>query len=54
MKAWPDLKGRYSEEFRRMWEFYLLTCEGGFAARRLQLWQFVFTKKPTGIYQSVR
>ncbi len=44
-KAWPTLKDRYSEDFKRMWEFYLLSFAGGFAARNWQLWQIVFTKK---------
>lgn len=43
--AWPDLKEKYSSEFKRMWEFYLLSFAGGFAARNWQLWQMVFTKK---------
>lgn len=44
-KAWPTLKYRYSEEFKRMWEFYLLSFAGGFAARNWQLWHIVLTKK---------
>jgi cyclopropane-fatty-acyl-phospholipid synthase len=44
-KSWPSLSHRYSEEFKRMWEFYLLSFAGGFAARNWQLWQMVFTKK---------
>lgn len=54
MRAWPRLREHYSNEFRRMWEFYLLTCKGGFESRRLQLWQFVFSKKPTDVYLSAR
>lgn len=44
-KSWPNLKHRYSETFKRMWEFYLLSFAGGFRARNWQLWQMVFTKK---------
>lgn len=44
-KSWPSLKDRYSETFKRMWEFYLLSFAGGFRARNWQLWQIVFTKK---------
>jgi cyclopropane-fatty-acyl-phospholipid synthase len=42
-KAWSSLKKRYDERFRRMWEYYLLSCAGAFRARRIQLWQIVFT-----------
>lgn len=54
MQAWPTLRARYSEEFRRMWEYYLLSCKGCFQARKLQLWQFVFSKNPTALYEPVR
>jgi cyclopropane fatty-acyl-phospholipid synthase-like methyltransferase len=43
--AWPELAGRYDERFRRMWEFYLLSCAGAFRARGIQLWQIVFTHR---------
>ncbi len=42
--AWPVLKERYDERFKRMWEYYLLSCAGAFRARDIQLWQLVFTK----------
>lgn len=42
--AWDELKNRYDDKFRRMWEYYLLSCAGAFRARRIQLWQIVFTK----------
>lgn len=54
-KAWPRLAGRYDERFRRMWSYYLLSCAGGFRARRHQLWQLVLS--PGGVpggYASVR
>jgi cyclopropane-fatty-acyl-phospholipid synthase len=41
--AWPQLKHKYSETFRRMWEYYLLSCAGAFRARSIQVWQMVFT-----------
>jgi cyclopropane-fatty-acyl-phospholipid synthase len=47
-KAWPNLKGRYDERFKRMWEYYLLSCAGAFRARYIQIWQIVFTKCGTG------
>lgn len=43
-KGWPALKGRYSERFRRMWQFYLLSSAGAFRSRNMQLWQVVMTK----------
>jgi cyclopropane-fatty-acyl-phospholipid synthase len=42
--AWPELKSTYSDRFYRMWEYYLLSCAGGFRSRRMQLWQMVMTK----------
>lgn len=55
MAAWPELSSSYSERFKRMWEYYLLVCAGGFKARKLQLFQLVLSKKgvPRG-YTSVR
>ena len=51
---WSGLQARYDDRFRRMWEYYLLSFAAGFAARRIQLWQIVFSKdRPPG-YQSVR
>ena len=46
-KAWPDLKDKYGERFRRMWHYYLLNSAGAFRARAQQLWQIVFTRKGT-------
>ena len=42
-KHWPILSSRYAEQFRRMWHYYLLSCAGGFRARTMQLYQFVFS-----------
>ena len=42
-KSWDKLP-QYDERFRRMWRYYLLSCAGGFRARRMQLWQLVLTK----------
>ncbi len=52
--SWPSLQDRYDEQFRRMWEYYLLSFAAGFEAHRLQLWQIVFSKDRTPGYQSVR
>ncbi|MEM1060517.1 MAG: cyclopropane fatty acyl phospholipid synthase [Verrucomicrobiota bacterium] len=55
--VWPRLSaaGRYDRRFRRMWEFYLKSCAGGFRARRHQLWQLVLSPRGTdGRYDSPR
>ncbi len=52
---WPALINNYDERFRRMMNYYLLSCAGGFKARGMQLWQFVLS--PNGIlngYNSIR
>ncbi|MBS0351699.1 MAG: cyclopropane fatty acyl phospholipid synthase [Proteobacteria bacterium] len=41
-KNWPQL-AHYGDKFRRMWRYYLLSCAGGFRARSMQLYQFVFS-----------
>lgn len=49
-RSWSELAAsdhRYSETFRRMWRYYLLSCAAAFRARKLQLWQWVFS--PTGL-----
>lgn len=43
-KAWPDLRQAYSERFKRMWDFYLLSVAGGFRAKSIQLDQVVYIK----------
>ncbi|MBU3942514.1 cyclopropane fatty acyl phospholipid synthase [Patescibacteria group bacterium] len=54
-KNWDKLKSNYDERFYRMWKYYLLSCAGGFRARKIQLWQIVLSKNgvPAG-YQSIR
>lgn len=51
IRAWPRLKKsrELDERFRRMWEYYLLSCAGAFRARSIQLWQVAFT--PIGANQ---
>lgn len=43
-EKWDEIKDQFDERFRRMWNYYLLSCAGGFRARQLQLWQIVMTK----------
>jgi cyclopropane-fatty-acyl-phospholipid synthase len=50
-KAWPQLKSRYDERFKRMWEYYLLSCAGAFRARNNQVWQIVMTPHGIGAAQ---
>lgn len=45
--AWPQLKQKFSERFRRMWRYYLLSSAGAFRSRTQQLWQIVFTRQGT-------
>lgn len=42
---WTKIASEYSESFRRMWNYYLLSCAGAFRARNIQLWQIVLSKK---------
>ncbi len=51
---WDELKSRYSEEFRRMWNFYLLSCAGAALARKFQVWQTVLSTGRESTYQSQR
>lgn len=44
-RAWPELKAKYGERFKRMWDYYLLSSAGGFRSRSQQLWQIVFTRQ---------
>jgi len=44
---WPELEHRFDPAFRRMWEYYLLSCAGAFRAREIQLWQVALS--PHGI-----
>jgi len=46
-KAWPKFKDRHDIRFKRMWEYYLLSCAGAFRARSIQVWQIVMTKLGT-------
>ncbi|MHC4450419.1 MAG: cyclopropane fatty acyl phospholipid synthase [Planctomycetota bacterium] len=43
-EAWPALRARYDERFKRMWEYYLLMAAGNFRARSSQVLQIVLTK----------
>ena len=46
--AWPRLREKYDSRFKRMWEYYLLSCAGAFRARNIQVWQILMTKQGCG------
>ena len=43
--AWSSLAEKYDQVFKRMWEYYLLSCAGAFCARHIQVWQIILTKE---------
>ncbi len=52
---WEIIKSDYDKRFYRMWKYYLLSCAGSFRARKIQLWQIVFSKKGVlGGYRPIR
>src|SRR5438034_11657133 len=53
-RAWPRFADRYSERFRRMWRFYLLSCAGAFRARSLQVFSILFSNESSAIGSDVR
>ena len=42
---WDKLKHKYDERFRRMWNYYLLSCAANFRVRNMQVWQMVLSKR---------
>jgi cyclopropane-fatty-acyl-phospholipid synthase len=43
--AWDKIKGgKFDEEFRRLWLYYLAYCSAGFRTGRIDVGQFVLTK----------
>lgn len=44
-KAWPNLRNKYGDRFKRMWDYYLLCCAGSFRARDVQVWHIAMTKQ---------
>lgn len=52
---WIKLNNQYSERFKRMWNYYLLSTAASFRSRYMQLWQVVLSKNGVlGGYQSLR
>ena len=53
--AWPQLKAQYGERFKRMFNYYLLTCAGSFRSRENHLWQVMLAKgRLAGGYRAPR
>ncbi len=45
----------YDDRFYRMWRFFLMTAAGSFSARRVHLWQVVYSKNGVeGGYEAIR
>lgn len=44
-RNWPEPKTDEDRRFKRMWEYYLLCCAGGFRSRSIHVWQFVLHPK---------
>jgi cyclopropane-fatty-acyl-phospholipid synthase len=43
--AWDKIRGgKFDEQFRRLWLYYLAYCEAGFTTGRIDVGQFVLTK----------
>jgi cyclopropane-fatty-acyl-phospholipid synthase len=54
-RNWSRHEAKFGDGFRRMWEYYLLSCAGTFRARMNQLWQIVLSKHGVpGGYAPVR
>ncbi len=45
----------FDERFRRMWNYYLMSCKAAFEVERLHLWQLVMTRRSSGrgVYRRV-
>jgi len=55
IEHWPQFESGYGKRFLRMWSYYLLFCAGLFRARKIQLWQIVFSHGGVeGGYRSIR
>jgi cyclopropane-fatty-acyl-phospholipid synthase len=46
-RSWSRFAGHYDDCFRRMWQFYLLSCAGAFRARSLQVYSVLFAREET-------
>ena len=44
-RNWHRHSAALGQRFYRMWSYYLMSCAGGFRARRTHLWQWVLSKQ---------
>lgn len=55
---WDKLKDKYGPthngKFKKIWDYYLLSCAGSFRSRNIQLWQTVLSKGIEQKYEAVR
>ncbi|GDX05961.1 cyclopropane fatty acyl phospholipid synthase [Buttiauxella sp. A111] len=47
-RFWPEIQNNYTESFKRMFNYYLMSCAGAFRARDIQLWQVLFSRGVEG------
>ena len=52
-KNWPTIEAiparhRFDERFRRMFNYYFLSCKAGFETEHIHLWHLVMSKKGFG------
>lgn len=47
-KAWDTLKDSYDARFKRMWEYYFLSCAGAFRSRSIHVWQILMSRFGSG------
>lgn len=52
--SWHILSNKYSENFRRMFLYYLCSSAGASRARDIQLWQIIFTRGKLGSVKAPR
>jgi len=48
------LSGRHSQQFARMWDYYLQSCEAAFAIGQLTVFQFVLSCREPDWYKPIR
>jgi cyclopropane-fatty-acyl-phospholipid synthase len=52
-KNWKKIKDKYGDRFYRMWRYYLIGCAAAFKAKKLHLWQIVYSKNTEEVYKRV-
>lgn len=55
LKHYDEISDTYDEQFKRMWEYYLLSCAGIFRIRGIHLWQIIMRRpERSDTYKAVR